>query len=64
MGARTSGQAGHIYLKRHAVRGRRNRCVYLPLVQAYGDEQGRIRHRVLKTLGHEDELAASGNWSS
>jgi hypothetical protein len=34
--------------------------VYLRLVQAYRDEQGRVRHRVLKTLGREDELKASG----
>jgi hypothetical protein len=26
----------------------------------YRDEQGRVRHRVLKTLGREDELKASG----
>jgi Domain of unknown function (DUF4277)/Transposase DDE domain len=29
-------------------------------VQAYRDEHGRVRHRVLKTLGREDELKASG----
>ncbi len=49
-----------MYLKRHAVRRGRNRYVYLRLVQAYRDEQGRVRHRVLKTLGREDELKASG----
>ena len=49
-----------MYIKRHAVRRGRKRYVYLQLVQAYRDEHGRVRHRVLKTLGREDELKASG----
>ena len=49
-----------MYIKRHAVVRGRNRYVYLRLVQAYRDEQGRVRHRVLRTLGREDELKASG----
>jgi transposase len=49
-----------MYIKRHAVRRGRKRYVYLRLVQAFRDEQGRVRHRVLKTLGREDELKASG----
>jgi Domain of unknown function (DUF4277)/Transposase DDE domain len=49
-----------MYVKRHAVRRGRRRYVYLRLVQAYRDEQGGVRHRVLKTLGREDELKASG----
>jgi hypothetical protein len=49
-----------MYIKRHSVRRGRRRYVYLRLVQAYRDEQGRVRHRVLKTLGREDELKASG----
>jgi Domain of unknown function (DUF4277)/Transposase DDE domain len=49
-----------MYIKRHAVRRGRNRYVYLRLVQAYRDEHGRVRHRVLKTLGREDQLKASG----
>jgi Transposase DDE domain/Domain of unknown function (DUF4277) len=49
-----------MYVKRHAVRRGRRRYVYLRLVEAYRDEQGRVRHRVLKTLGREDELKASG----
>ena len=48
-----------MYIKRHAVRRGRNRYVYLRLVQAYR-EQGRVRQRVLCTLGREDELKASG----
>jgi hypothetical protein len=34
--------------------------VYLRLVEPYRDEQGWVRHRVLRTLGREDELTASG----
>src|SRR6266540_6601897 len=49
-----------MYVKRHAVRRGRNRYVYLRLVQAYRDEQGRVRQRVLCTLGREYELKASG----
>jgi len=49
-----------MYVKRHAVRRGRKRYVYLRLVEAYRDEQGRVRHRVLCTLGREDELKASG----
>ena len=40
-----------MYVKRHAVRRGSKRYVYLRLVQAYRDEHGRVRHRVLKTLG-------------
>lgn len=49
-----------MYVKRHAVRRRGKRYVYLRLVEAYRDEAGKVRHRVLKTLGREDELKASG----
>jgi len=49
-----------VYIKRHAVVRGRKRYVYLRLVQAYRDEHGRVRHRVLRTLGREDELKASG----
>jgi hypothetical protein len=49
-----------VYVKRHAVTRGNRRYVYLRLVQAYRDDQGRVRHRVLKTLGREDELKASG----
>jgi hypothetical protein len=34
--------------------------VYLRLVEAYRDDQGKVRHRVLRTLGREDQLKASG----
>lgn len=49
-----------MYVKRHSVRRGSKRYVYLRLVQAYRDEHGQVRHRVLKTLGREDELKASG----
>ena len=49
-----------MYIKRHAVARGEKRYVYLRLVQAYRDEHGRVRHRVLRTLGREDELKASG----
>jgi hypothetical protein len=34
--------------------------VYLRLVEAYRNDQGQVRHRVLRTLGREDELKTSG----
>jgi uncharacterized protein DUF4277/DDE family transposase len=49
-----------MYVKRHRVRRGRKEYVYLRLVEAYRDDQGRVRHRVLRTLGREDELKASG----
>jgi Domain of unknown function (DUF4277)/Transposase DDE domain len=49
-----------MYVKRHAVVRGQKRYVYLRLVQAYRDQDGRVRHRVLRTLGREDELKASG----
>src|ERR687891_1054788 len=49
-----------MYVKRHAVRRGEKRYVYLRLVESYRDDQGRVRHRVLKTLGREEELKASG----
>jgi hypothetical protein len=49
-----------MYVKRHTVRRGDKRYVYLRLVESYRDEAGRVRHRVLRTLGREDELKASG----
>src|SRR5271157_2802123 len=49
-----------MYVKRHTVVRDGKRYVYLRLVEAYRDEAGRVRHRVLRTLGREDELKASG----
>jgi hypothetical protein len=49
-----------MYVKRHTVVKSGKRYVYLRLVEAYRDESGRVRHRVLRTLGREDELKASG----
>jgi hypothetical protein len=49
-----------MYVKRHAVQRGDKRYVYLRLVEAYRDQDGKVRHRVLKTLGREDQLKASG----
>src|SRR6266536_699701 len=49
-----------MYVKRYVVRRGRRQYVYLRLVEAFRDEQGRVRHRVLHTLGREDQLKASG----
>ena len=49
-----------MYVKRHAVVKGGKRYVYLRLVRAYRDADGRVRHEVLGTLGREDELKASG----
>jgi hypothetical protein len=49
-----------MYVKRHTVRRGDKRYVYLRLVQAYRDPDGRVRHRLLRTLGREDVLKASG----
>jgi transposase len=49
-----------MYVKRHAVQRGDKRYVYLRLVEAYRDRGGKVRHRVLTTLGREDQLKASG----
>jgi hypothetical protein len=49
-----------MYVKRHTVRKGGRDYVYLRLVEAYRTEQGTVRHRLLRTLGREDELKASG----
>lgn len=50
----------NLYLKRHVVTRGPKRYVYLRLVQAFRTEAGKVRHRVLATLGREEELKASG----
>lgn len=49
-----------MYVKRHSVRRGGKRYVYLRLVESYRDGAGKVRHRVLQTLGREDKLKASG----
>ena len=49
-----------MYVKRHMVRKGDRQYVYLRLVEAYRNEHGQVRHRLLRTLGREDELKASG----
>ena len=49
-----------VYVKRHTVHKGGRHYVYLRLVEAYRNEDGQVRHRVLRTLGREDQLKASG----
>jgi len=49
-----------VYVKRHKVRRGGRSYVYLRLVEAYRDEAGKVRHRLVATLGREDQLKASG----
>lgn len=49
-----------MYVKRHIVRKGDRDYVYLRLVEAYRNESGQVRHRLLRTLGREDQLKASG----
>jgi Domain of unknown function (DUF4277) len=49
-----------MYVKRHKVRKGGRSYVYLRLVEAYRDEGGQVRHRLVATLGREDQLKASG----
>ena len=49
-----------MYVKRHKVRKGSRNYVYLRLVEAYRDEAGQVRHRLVATLGREDQLKASG----
>lgn len=49
-----------MYVKRYQVRRGEKHYVYLRLVEAYRDEGGKVRHRILASLGREDVLKASG----
>ena len=49
-----------MYVKRHKVRKGGRNYVYLRLVEAYRDDAGKVRHRLVATLGREDQLKASG----
>lgn len=49
-----------MYVKRHTVYKGNRKYVYLRLVEAYRNETGQVRHRLLYTLGREDQLKASG----
>jgi transposase len=49
-----------MYVKRYVVRRGTTQYVYLRLVEAYRDQHGQVRHRVLHTLGREDQLKQSG----
>src|SRR5207248_9481409 len=56
----TMYRRANLYVKRYVVARGDKRYAYLRLVEAFRDEEGRVRHRVLQTLGREDELKASG----
>ena len=49
-----------MYVKRHRVHKGDRDYVYLRLVEAYRNEAGQVRQRLVHTLGREDELKASG----
>ncbi len=49
-----------MYVKRHKVRKDGQEYVYLRLVEAYRTADGKVRHRLISTLGREDQLKASG----
>lgn len=49
-----------MYVRRHKVRKGDRSYVYLRLVEAYRDQDGKVRHRAVATLGREDQLKASG----
>jgi hypothetical protein len=49
-----------MYVKRHKVRSGGREYVYLRLVEAHRTPDGQVRHRLLRTLGREDQLKASG----
>jgi len=49
-----------MYVKRYVLTRGDKRYSYLRLVASYRTEEGKVRHRVLQTLGREDELKASG----
>src|SRR6266545_3907201 len=49
-----------MYVKRHTVHKGGRDYVYLRLVEAYRNQAGQVRHRLLRTLGREDQLKASG----
>lgn len=49
-----------MFIKRVTGGSQKKRLVYLQLVEGYRDKDGRVRHRILATLGREDELVRTG----
>ena len=49
-----------MYVKRHKVRREGKEYTYLRLVEAYRTDEGKVRHRLVHTLGREDALKSSG----
>lgn len=59
-GIGTRYRRANVYVKRYVFKRGTKRYAYLRIVEAYRDSAGKVRHRVLLTLGREDELKASG----
>jgi transposase len=51
---------GKVFIKRTVVKRGSREYAYLQMVEGYRDERGKVRQRVVATLGREDELKASG----
>lgn len=49
-----------MFIKRVSGGTKKRRTTYLQLVEGYRDEEGKVRHRILATLGREDELVRTG----
>jgi transposase len=49
-----------VFVKRTKVKRGDREYVYLQMVEGYRGESGKVRHRVVATLGREDKLKASG----
>ena len=51
---------GNVFVKETKVRRAGREYSYLQLVEAYPDENGKVRHRVVANLGRKDALKDSG----
>ena len=60
LSGRVAYRRANMYVKRYVFQRGPKRYAYLRLVQAFRDDSGKVRHRVVATLGREDELKASG----
>lgn len=49
-----------MFLKETTVRSGERRYIYVQLVEGYRDERGRVRQRVVASLGRKEKLKASG----
>lgn len=58
--AQRHGSVVRVYVKRHKVHAGGRDYTYLRLVESYRTEEGKVRHRLVASLGREEELKASG----